>query len=113
MFRGARTDSRSCGPLQQGAQAGQVVRCRMEDDLPFPLTDVIARVAGGATVDGTPAAVGLGVLRHVRRDGHLPRRVHEISGVVVLIASDRDAAAVRQLAKTRWLVVLNASEVYR
>ena len=60
------------------------------DPFALELADRVARMAGGAAVDGA-LAVG-GVLGHVRRDVQAARGVHEIPRVIVLVAAQRDAA---------------------
>ena len=54
------------------------------------LADAIARMAGGATIDGrTPAG---GILRQMRRDVDLAQLVDEIAGIETLVAGQGDPA---------------------
>src|SRR4051812_16251627 len=107
--------ARSRRPHQQPAQTDQVVGGRVEredpvdkrptamvklaqqpdgfhppkrllDQLPFPLTDLVAGMARRAAINGTATARGLWILRDVGCDTHGARRLHEIPGVVVLVA---------------------------
>ena len=51
-----------------------------------------------ARVDRTAAMYGLGVLRQVRRDVHLPQGRHKVARVVSLVARHGDAMLAAQLA---------------
>src|SRR5882762_5223875 len=57
------------------------------DAFAFPLTDLIARMSGGATIN-CRAAISV-VLGHVRRHFQGAQVFHEIMSVVVLIAGHR------------------------
>src|SRR5882672_2878484 len=52
------------------------------DPFAFPLTDLIARMSGGATINGQ-AAISI-VLGHVRRYRQRPQVFHEVMRVIVL-----------------------------
>src|SRR5713101_2860297 len=69
--------------------AQQAHRLQPAEDLfdPFALllTDLVARMAGGAAIDGR-AAIGV-VLGHVRRHLQFAQVFHEIMGVIVLVTA--------------------------
>src|SRR5512136_1343359 len=57
------------------------------DPLALSLTDVVTTVPSGSAVDrARPPGV---VLRDVGSDVHLPQQTHHLSGVVVLVCSER------------------------
>ena len=62
------------------------------DALSLALADLVARVAGGAPIDGA-AAAALDVLCHVRRDVDRAARLDEAPGVVGLVRAHCDAFA--------------------
>src|SRR5206468_11807789 len=72
---------------------------RLLDEFPFPLTDLVAGMPGRARIDRTAPVRRLWILRHVRRNAHLARVTDPVARVVVRVAADRDAAAIRQLAE--------------
>jgi hypothetical protein len=62
------------------------------DALSLALADFVARVSGGACVDGA-AAVALGVLRHMRRDVEVSAGFDEAFGVVGFFRAERHPLA--------------------
>src|SRR5882672_8241741 len=79
--------------------AEQAHRLQPTEDLfdPFslPLTDLITRMPGGATINGR-AAISI-VLRHVRGHFEGAQVFHEIMSVIVLIAGQRYSTAAADL----------------
>src|SRR6266481_5135299 len=65
------------------------------DPFAFPLTDLITRMSGGATIN-CRAAISV-VLGHVRRYRQSTQVFHEVMRVIVLIASQRYSTAAANL----------------
>jgi hypothetical protein len=64
----------------------------------FALTDCVPRMAGGAAIDGTAAAVGGRPLRDMRRRAELPQFRHAGPLVVRFIQADGDPVVTRATA---------------